>query len=160
MWREILAAALTTTWAIRETVLQCMLSEARLEEPTRRIKLPKVNGNVAILPVHGVIQQRASIWDELFGGTSTQALGAAYVRAINDDRVGAVVFDVDSPGGTTAGVEELSDLIWTGSQRKPVVAVANSQMASAAYWIASQVGSKQLRLVASPGRTPVLLACL
>ena len=59
--------------------------------------------------------------------------------------------DVDSPGGTTAGVEELSDLIWTGSQRKPVVAVANSQMASAAYWLASQVGGKQLRLVASPG---------
>jgi signal peptide peptidase SppA len=48
-------------------------------------------------------------------------------------------------------VEELSDLVWTGSQRKPVVAVANSQMASAAYWLSSQVGSKQLRLVASPG---------
>jgi signal peptide peptidase SppA len=151
MWHDILATALTTTWAIREAVLQTMLSESRVEEPIRRIKLPKVSGNVAILPMYGVIQQRGSIWDQVFGGSSTQALGAAFVRAINDDRVGAVVFDVDSPGGTTAGVEELSDLIWTGSQRKPVVAVANSQMASAAYWLASQVGSKQLRLVASPG---------
>lgn len=151
MWRDLIASALVQTWAIRESVLQFMLSEARSEEPVRRIKLPKVQGNVAILPVHGVIQQRGSIWDEMFGGTSTQALGAAFVRAVNDDRVGAVVFDVDSPGGTTSGVEELSDLIWTGSQRKPVVAVANSQMASAAYWLSSQVGSKQLRLVASPG---------
>jgi len=151
MWREILSAAQRTAWAIDESYLNSLLRAAQAEEPPRRIKLPKVTGNVAILPVHGVINQRASIWDEMFGGTSTQSLGAAYVRAINDDRVGAVVLDVDSPGGTTAGVEELSDLIWTGSSRKPVVAVANSQMASAAYWLSSQVGSKQLRLVASPG---------
>jgi signal peptide peptidase SppA len=151
MWRDLVASALVQTWAIRESVLNIMLGEARLEEPARRIKLPKVQGNVAILPIHGVIQQRGSIWDEMFGGTSTQALGASFVRAINDDRVGAVVFDVDSPGGTTSGVEELADLIHTGSQRKPVVAVSNSQMASAAYWLSSQVGAKQLRLVASPG---------
>lgn len=151
MWRDIQAAALTTIWAMRETELLSMLADARSEEPPRRIKLPKVTGNVAILPIQGVIQQRGSIWDEIFGGTSTQSLGASFVRAVNDDRVGAVVFDVDSPGGTTAGVEELSDLIHIGSQRKPVVAVANSQMASAAYWLSSQVGSKQLRLVASPG---------
>lgn len=151
MWHEILTAALTQTWAIDEHALNAMLTQARSEDIARRIKLPKVQGSVAILPMYGVINQRSSIWDELFGGTSTQALGASFVRAINDDRVGAVVFDVDSPGGTTAGVKELGDLIWQGSQRKPVVAVANSQMASAAYWLGSQVGGKQLRLVASPG---------
>jgi len=151
MWREILAAALGSTWAIEERYLELMLSAARDGQISRRIKLPKVSGNVAVLPMHGVINQRSSIWDEIFGGTSTQALGAAFVRAVNDDRVGAVVFDVDSPGGTTAGVQELGDLIHEGAQRKPVVAVANSQMASAAYWLGSQVGAKQLRLVASPG---------
>lgn len=151
MWRDILSAALSQTWAIDEHYLHTMLSEARDAEVARRIKLPKVQGNVAVLPMYGPINQRSSIWDELFGGTSTQALGAAFVRSINDDRVGAVVLDVDSPGGTTAGIEELADLIWTGQQRKPVVAVANSMMASAAYWLSSQVGAKQLRLVAAPG---------
>lgn len=151
MWRDILAAAISETWAIDEAYLQALLQEARTEEPARRIKLPKVQGDVAILPMYGVINQRASIWDELFGGTSTQGLGNSFARAINNEKVGAVVFDIDSPGGTTAGVEELADMIWTGSQRKPVVAVANSQMASAAYWLGSQVGAKQLRLVASPG---------
>lgn len=151
MWRDILSAAFSATWAISETYLHTMLLEARIDEPTRRIKLPKVSGNVAILPMYGVINQRASIWSEMFGGTSTQGLGAAFVRAVNDDKIGAIVFDVDSPGGTTAGVQELADVIWQGSQRKPVVAVANSQMASAAYWLGSQVGSQKLRLVASPG---------
>lgn len=151
MWRDIIAAALSTTWAIQEAYLHAMLMQARNEEPSRRIKLPKVQGNVAILPVYGVINQRSSVWDEVFGGTSTQAIGASFVRAINDEKIGAVVFDVDSPGGTTAGVEELADLISQGAQRKPVAAVANSTMASAAYWLASQVGNKNLRLSASPG---------
>lgn len=152
MWHDILAAALSQTWAIQENYLHTLLMQARQEvEVARRIKLPKVNGNVAVLPVYGVINQRASIWDELFGGTSTQSLGAAFVRAINEDKVGGVVLDIDSPGGTTAGVQELADLIHIGSQRKPVAAVANSQMASAAYWLGSQVGGRQLRLAASPG---------
>lgn len=151
MWHEILTAALAQTWAISHTYLNALLTAARNEDVARRIKLPKVQGDVAIIPIYGPISQRASIWDELFGGTNTQGLQNAFVRAINNDKVGAVVFDVDSPGGTTAGVEELSDMIYQGSQRKPVVAVANSDMASAAYWLASQVGGKQLRLSASPG---------
>jgi ClpP class serine protease len=60
--------------------------------------------------MYGMISQRSSIWQEMFGGTSTQGFGAAYTRAVNDDRVKAIVFDVDSPGGTTAGVKELSDI--------------------------------------------------
>jgi len=152
MWHDILAAALSQTWAISESYLHALLTAARNDDVTRRIKLPKVQGDVAIIPMYGPISQRASIWDELFGGTSTQGLQNAFVRAVSNDKVGAVVFDVDSPGGTTAGVQELADVIWEGSRRgKPVVAVANSDMASAAYWLASQVGAGQLRMVAAPG---------
>lgn len=155
MWHDVLSAALSETWVVNRSKLPGLLIQAKDVEIPRRIKLPKVSGSVAILPVYGVIHQRPSVWDEVFGGTSTQALGASFVRAMSDERIGAVVLDVDSPGGTVAGVEELSDLIWRWANeqgiRKPVVAIANSEMASAAYWISSQVGAKQLRLVASPG---------
>ena len=104
-----------------------------------------------VLPLHGVISQRASVWQEMFGGTSTEQFGAAYQQAINDPRIKAVVLDVDSPGGTVSGVSELADIVYAGAQQKPVAAVANSQMASAAYWIASQVGGGQLRLAAASG---------
>jgi signal peptide peptidase SppA len=99
--------------------------------------------------MYGMISQRASIWQEIFGGTSTQAFGAAYTRAVNDPAIQAIVFDVDSPGGTVAGVEELSDLIFDGSRRKDTYAIANSQAASAAYWLASQVGKG--RFFGAPG---------
>ena len=154
MYREAYAAAMGTTWAIYGASLRWMLNSLagdHIEIVKPRRKLPSVSGEVAVLPLHGVISQRDSIWSELFGGTSTQQFGAGFAQAINDPRVKAVVLDVDSPGGTVAGVRELADLVYQGSQQKPVAAVANSQMASAAYWIGSQVGGKLSRLAAAPG---------
>ena len=142
--------AIRATWAIRHSALRSILGTEPTSVAARR-KLPKVEGRVAVLPVHGVISQRASIWDAIFGGTSTEALGAAYTRAVNDDRISAIVLDVDSPGGTVAGVEELADIIFQGSQIKETAAIANSEAASAAFWIASQVGFGQKRFAAAPG---------
>jgi capsid assembly protease len=155
---ELYAALVATQWAINEPVLHWLASVAIDRTATVELaaersprKLPKVDGGVAVLPMYGVISQRSSIWSEVFGGTSTQGFGAAFQRAIADPKVGAILIDVDSPGGTVAGVEELADIIHDGAQRKPVAAVANSQMASAAYWLASQVGQGQKRLAAAPG---------
>lgn len=166
MTGELYSALIGTQWAIYEPMLQWMAAvatgkvrskpfiettvETVAAEPSRR-KLPKVEGGVAVIPMHGVISHRYSIFQDIFGGTSTQGFGAAFQRAISDSKVGAVIIDVDSPGGTVAGVEELADIIYAGSQQKPVAAVANAQMASAAYWLASQVGAGKKALVAAPG---------
>jgi len=105
-------------------------------------KLPRVSrdGMISVLPVTGMISQRASIWQELFGGTSTESLSAAVASAANNSRVSAIVLDVDSPGGTVSGVQEAADIIAQARKAKPVYAVANSMALSAAYWLASAVG--------------------
>lgn len=63
----------------------------------------------------------------------------SYARMIrdfdSDPEIDAIVLDIDSPGGTVAGTEELGATI-TGTT-KPVVAFVNGMAASAAYWIAS-----------------------
>jgi signal peptide peptidase SppA len=51
--------------------------------------------------------------------------------------VSAIIIDVDSPGGQASGIAELSRQIYEARGKKPIVAVANHFMASAAYWIAS-----------------------
>ncbi len=56
------------------------------------------------------------------------------------------MLDINSPGGTVAGTPELATRIAAAAQRKPVLAVANLQMASAAYWVASQAS----QVIASP----------
>jgi len=53
---------------------------------------------------------------------------------------------VGSPGGQAPGVEELSTKIFQARGKKPIIAVANHLMASAAYWI----GTAADELVVSP----------
>jgi signal peptide peptidase SppA len=55
-----------------------------------------------------------------------------------DETVGTILIDVDSPGGTVAGIPEAAQEVFNARATKRIVAIANSKMASAAYWIASQ----------------------
>lgn len=105
-------------------------------------------GAVAVVPIVGVITQRGDAFDEYFGDGSVPADRlASLIRQLGaDESVGAVVLDVDSPGGRTGALEEASDAIYSLRGRKPVIAVANSMMASAAYWIASAAD----QIVATP----------
>lgn len=147
-----LHSASNEIWAMEPARLRSFLSMLAADSPASaraQQRKPVVQGKVAVLPIHGVISQRAGLWQDVFGGTSTQQLAAAYAKALNDDSVAAIVFDVDSPGGTVAGVEEASAMIREGSRLKPTYAVANSLAASAGYWLASQVGPG--RLFAAPG---------
>lgn len=135
------------TWVMTPTGLMNAIENARIGKKPTKTRMPRVDGNIAILPVFGPISQRNSIWSEIFGGTATESLSAAYLRAMNDDRVGGVVFDVDSPGGTIWGVETLSSDIHASRSQKPTIAIANSLAASAAYWIGSSAG----QFAAAPG---------
>jgi signal peptide peptidase SppA len=91
----------------------------------------------SILPLYGVISQKMNLMSEYSGGTSTELFGKWLDDSIADKSVGAIVIDVDSPGGSVYGVSELSRKIYNARGKKKIIAVANSLMASAAYWIAS-----------------------
>ena len=54
---------------------------------------------------------------------------------------------LDSPGGSVYGVSELADEIMNARAQKPVIAIANSLAASAAYWI----GCSASELYVTPG---------
>jgi signal peptide peptidase SppA len=104
------------------------------KRPIRRLRNP---GAIAVMPVHGIIQKRGGILMDFFGGTSTEALGRAIDAAMAEPKISAIVLDIDSPGGSVYGVEELATKIRT-AKGKPIVAVANDLMASAAYYIGAQ----------------------
>lgn len=152
MYEHLVALANGETWAIRLQSFDTFMFEARNGEVSRRVRLPRVEGNVAVIPIHGMITQRGSAWDEVFGGTSTMGFGAAFSRAYNSDRIGVVALDVDSPGGTIHGVQIEADRIFsTRGGMKPVVAVCNSMACSAAYWLGSSAES----FVAVPGASSI-----
>lgn len=104
---------------------------------------------VAILPIYGVIMPKAGLFEDISGGTSIQSFQRNFRAAMGDPEVGAIVLDVDSPGGMVDLVTEMAAEIRAGRATKPVTAVANTVMASAAYWLASSA----TEIVASPSAT-------
>lgn len=110
--------------------IQALVGEQAAADPSRK-------GATAILPLRGVISHRAGGLEESSGGASVERFIGQYRSVMTNDAIGAVILDVDSPGGTVAGVQEIVAEMLALRGRKPVVAVSNSLMASAAYWIAS-----------------------
>lgn len=92
-------------------------------------------GAVAVLPILGVLLPRAEAFSRTSGAVSTQELARAFQVLVADDAISAVVLDVDSPGGSVGGIAEFADQVYQARARKPIVAVSNPGMASAAYWI-------------------------
>ena len=117
---------------------------ARIGEPTEPAMARR--GAVAVLPLRGVIAHRIGSMQEMSGGMSTEAFSQMFRQALADPSVSAIVLDVNSPGGTIAGVTELAGEIFAARGTKPIIAQVNALAASAAYWIASAAD----QIVATP----------
>lgn len=160
-YEHIVAAACSWPWAIEEQkflVIQSLLSrkargekipksEIQAAKQQARKSQPTPPGGVGLVGVYGTITQRADLFTEWSGGTSTEKVGQQIDAFAADPNVKAIVLDVDSPGGSVYGVAELADKIRAVAKDKKVIGVANSEAASAAYWIISQASE----VVVTPG---------
>lgn len=91
--------------------------------------------SVAVIPILGVLSQRMNLMSAMSGGTSTEELTQVFREQLNNPDVSAIVFDIDSPGGSTDGITELAQIIMEARGTKPIAAVANPLSASAGYWL-------------------------
>lgn len=92
---------------------------------------------IAELHVYGVLARRMNLLERMSGGTSCQILARQVDAAAADPDVRGILLDVDSPGGTVDGTEELASAVRRAAAAKPVLAYTGGQMCSAAYWVAS-----------------------
>jgi len=120
--------------AVEAAKRECAACQAAAPGSSSRSKA----GSIAVLPISGTISHRTGLMSDMSGGTSTEKFTQWLRAAVADPSVKAIVLDIDSPGGTVDGVPELADEIYKANQSKPVTAVANTQAASAAYWLGSQ----------------------
>lgn len=154
----ILNYVLSQCWAIRRDALHSLINSLSSQARSGIIPTPEAveaakgrlratSGKVAVLPVRGPLLNRADDWAEFWtGGLSMERLTGWLNAAVGDKSVGAIVLDVDSPGGTVSGLAEAASAIRAAKEVKPVYAVANSDMASAAYYL----GSQATEVIASP----------
>jgi HK97 family phage prohead protease len=92
---------------------------------------------VAVLGLHGPLEYRYGVLSAWCGGTSTELCRQIITDWLTDPSVKAICLDIDSPGGTEAGTSEFATFLRSAREQKPIYAIANPQMCSAAYWIAS-----------------------
>lgn len=160
MYKNVIARITGTCWAILpekmseimaflDSKINATITAADIEAAINRraTKFKNVRGDVAVIPLYGVMSQKINMMSEFSGGTSTEMFGAAFDEAISNPSYGAVVIDVDSPGGSVYGTTELSKKIYEARGKKPIIAVVNSLMASAATWVASAADE----IVITPG---------
>jgi signal peptide peptidase SppA len=99
------------------------------------------NGNVAVIPLKGLIVPEADLLSQMFGcGGGLAQFRSDVAGAMANPDVKALVIDIDSPGGLVDMTPETADFLYAQRQtnEKPIIAQVNTLTASAAYWIASQ----------------------
>jgi signal peptide peptidase SppA len=111
-----------------------VLDEA-LARPSRT--RASAGADISVIPVYDTLVQRAGGARPISGVTTYEQIRASLRAALADPNVQAIVFDIDSPGGESAGLFDLVDEIRAARKTKPIYAVANEEAYSAAYAIAS-----------------------
>lgn len=144
MYSQIISGVTNTAWAIlpsKMDEIMCLLHNKVVgidgEYKSAVKRTTQIKSKTAVLPLQGVISQKMNLMTHYSGGTSAELFGAWFDDAMADPSVSRIILDVDSPGGSVYGISELARKIYNARGKKPIVAVANSLMASAAYWIAS-----------------------
>jgi signal peptide peptidase SppA len=95
-------------------------------------------GPVHVMRLFGTIMPRATMMSEMSGGTGLTRFQTDFRQAAADDSAAAIVIEVDSPGGMVDQVPETVAMIHAARRAdRPIIAVANTMAASAAYWIAA-----------------------
>jgi ClpP class serine protease len=131
-------------WAVRRELLPRIMEARRASvQPAQALRAARGGvsaGAVAVLPLTGVLTPRGSFLSLLFGGAAGGLMDfrQAFGEAVASPDVAAIVLDVDSPGGLVDLVPETAAEVRGARGSKPIVAVANTQASSAAFWIATQ----------------------
>jgi signal peptide peptidase SppA len=137
-------AAIVERHASGERLSEKDLRAAVGDKPTSRESSMYRAGDVAVIPIRGVIARYA---DQVNGicqdtGRSADSIQADLKAAVADLMVKSIALRIDSPGGTVAGTAEIASAIKAATAAgKPVHAYVDGLAASAAYWIASAAES-------------------
>lgn len=137
-------------------------AKMELEAEGREFDSPllTVQEGIGIITISGSLTNNNSPYALFFGMTPYAMISNAVVEAALDDRVKSIILDVDSPGGTVAGLASALAAIGEAQQLKPVSTHTSSTMASAGYWLGSaggEVYADRLAEVGSIGVIAVLM---
>lgn len=113
-------------------------------------------GNVAVIDIQGPLTNSNSLWNYFFGLTSYSSIRENMINAFSDPKVGEIVLNIDSPGGSATGVSEVGNLIKRINAQLPVTSFASGTAASAALWLATSASNVYASEISSVGSLGVI----
>lgn len=105
---------------------------------------PYVQDGIGIIPVDGVIGKGLSPLETMLGCVDIDIISKTLDSWKDRADIYEVVFNFDTGGGTTTGLQELAKKI--RNYTKPTIAFTETNCGSAGYWLASQCN----RVVCTP----------
>jgi ClpP class serine protease len=111
--------------------------EERAGKPLQNTRNVTVRDGVAIIPVQGPLLRHASMFTDISGATSYEALAKDFAAAMADPAVQSIRFYIDSPGGEVNGCFRTGRRHLPGAGKKNIQAFVEGAAASAAYALAS-----------------------
>jgi signal peptide peptidase SppA len=116
----------------------------------------EIVGKTAIIPIKGVIGRGLSDIEKMCNAVDVNDITQNLHDAIHNPQVEKIVFDVDSPGGNTDGLEELAEKIYNCP--KFTESFSENGVHSAAYYLASQAKRFSVTKSAEVGSVGVFMA--
>ena len=156
--KEALAARLVDGMAYRDEVYDQVKKKGGpgtellyLSKYLERAERPHNKGQtIALIYGVGAVTRGKSGYDPIFGGANmgSDTVAAAFRAAVDDKDVKAIIFRIDSPGGSYVA----SDTIWREVMKakkagKPVIATMGDLAGSGGYFVAMAAD----KIVAQPG---------
>jgi signal peptide peptidase SppA len=116
------------------------ITEAKTQKGSEQRTYTVTDNGTAIIPITGVVAKYAN---QVNGssqprGTSLEMLTDQFRQAMDDIFVNHIVLQIESPGGSIAGLFDFADEVYNASFNKPITAYIDDAACSAACLIASQ----------------------
>ena len=112
-------------------------------------------GNIGVIDVTNTLTNDDSIFTALMGDTSYNQIRRGLIEAFSNPDVHTILLNIDSGGGTPAGLDDIARLVkQVTAAGKPVYSYSGGTMASAAYYLgaaAAKVYAGEMATVGSIG---------
>lgn len=127
--------------SLDRAAMEMVAAEGRGSADSRRsrrdqdYKVFDEQNGIAIIPITGTLMKNWGL-EPYSGNTGYDGIKTKLMAAMEDPDITAIYLDIDSPGGVVAGCMDLADLIFACNAKnggKPIWAIANEQMCSAAF---------------------------
>ena len=97
----------------------------------------RIKNGIAVIPVTGVLRDDVDYMVRFGGATAYQQLERDFNVALEKEDVRAIVFFMNSPGGSAIGCKRIADMVFDSRGLKPIRSYVHTICGSACYYIAA-----------------------